>query len=206
MATKAKAIEVNPIVVTTPKKYLVQIEGIGGLLFNKMPDLSISKSDKKNQAKEDPTERERRDWRNKLYFDGDEKVFIPGENLHESLIEGASYWGEKVEGNRRYTDLVKSAVVVESLYFDLKKDSDRFVPFGKACNGNPSKGKRSGCKVYKIRPLLMPWSGQFFIHVFDQRLSDHILKTIVTFAGTFKGICDWRPTYGRYRFVSIKEA
>jgi len=203
---KQKTIEVNPITVTTPKKYVVTIQGMGGILSNKMPDLSISKTEKKAQAKEDLTEKERKVWREKLYFDDDNQLYIPGENIHESLIEGAAYWGEKVEGNKRFTDLVKSAIVAESLYLGIKKDSNTLIPFGKAVNGNPSRGKKSGCKVYKIRPLLNPWGGSFVIHVFDQRISLNILKTIVTFAGTFKGLCDWRPVYGRYELVNIEEA
>jgi hypothetical protein len=202
---KQKTIEVNPITVTTPKKYVVTIQGTGGILFNKMPDLSISKTEKKAQAKEDLTEKERKVWREKLYFDKDNRLYIPGENIHESFIEGSAYWGEKVEGNKRFTDLVKSAIIAESLYLGINKDSDTIIPFGKAVNGNPSRGKKSGCKVYKIRPLLNPWGGSFIVHVFDQRISLNILKTIVTFAGTFKGLCDWRPVYGRYELVSIEE-
>ena len=190
--------------VTRRQDYEVFIRGTGnGILFNKAPDLSITKAEKKEQAKIDPVEMERLHWKEKAYESGG-RLYIPGENLHECLKEGAKYWGMKIpgEGNKTYTDVVASAIVVEDL--DLQADLDSLVPFGKAVNGNPSKGKKSGCKVYKIRPLLQPWSGKFTLHVLDGRLSVDILETIITFAGQYKGLCDWRPVYGRFELEDLK--
>ena len=206
MATKKETNETMAgIQVTRPAFYTATIKGMAGLLMNKMPDLSQPKASSKSQEKEDPAEKEKRLWREKLYFDGQNQVYIPGENIHECLIEGTAYWGEKVSGNKTYTDLVKSAVVVDSLYFDFDKESSLIVPFGKAANGNPSRGKKSGCKVYKIRPLIMPWGGLVNFHVFDPRLTLNVMKTIFTFAGTYKGVCDWRPQFGRFELIDLKE-
>ena len=195
--------------ITTPKVYEVTIQGAGGsgILMNKMPDLSISKAEKKSQAKVDPTEAERLNWREKLYFREDGSVIIPGENIHESLKEGAAFWGMKIpgEGNKTYTNLVAASIIIEDADLGINKDSNAIIPFGKAVNGNPSKGKKSGCKVYKIRPLIRPWKVTFTMHFFDGRLSLEILRTIFHYAGTFKGLGDWRPTYGRYEIVEIKE-
>jgi hypothetical protein len=205
MATKNTEKEgMAGIQVTRPTTYIATIRGMGGLLMNKMPDLSQPKASGRSQEKEDPTEKEKRLWREKLYYDGQNTVYIPGENIHECMIEGTAYWGEKVQGNKTFTDLVKSAIVVDSLYFDFDKDSPLIVPFGKAANGNPSRGKKSGCKVYKIRPLIMPWGGSFSFSVFDPRLTENVIKTILTFAGTFKGLCDWRPQYGRFELINLE--
>lgn len=202
-----KSIEGVNLTITSPKRYEVTIKGVGGILFNKAEDLIKDPSKKTDQAKEDKGEVERKMWREKLYFDSNENVYIPGENIHQSFKDGSQYWGQKIpgEGNKTYTDVVASAVVVENLMLGLKKDSDKFVPFGKNTNGNPSKGKKSGTKVYKIRPLLMPWGGTFVMHVFDARLSVPILRTIISYAGMFRGLCDWRPTYGSFELVEIKE-
>lgn len=206
MANK-KEIEGINLTVTTPKKYLVTIQGAGGMLFNKMPDLSETKAEKKSQEKVDKAELERKNWREKLYFESDGMVYVPGENIHQCMKDAAQYWGQKIpgEGNKTYTDVVNKSVIVESMNLGVHKDSDKIVPFGKNTNGNPSKGKKSGCKVYKIRPLLMPWQGTFIIHVFDARLSQAVLKTILTYAGTFIGLGDWRPIYGRFSFTDICE-
>lgn len=199
-------IDLGTISVTTPTLYTVTLRGMDGILFNKMADQSVPKSAKKEQAKMDDLEREQTFWREKLYvLDGE--IFIPGENLHQSMCDGAQYWGCKIpgEGNKTYTDVVKSATVVESMMLGIRKDSDKIVPFGKSCNGKPSGGKKSGSRVYKIRPLLRPWGGSFQMHVFDARLTPAVLKVILTYAGTFRGLGDWRPSFGRYEVVSISE-
>lgn len=193
------------LIVTKPQGYTASIRGFGAILMNKVPDLSQPKASSANQTKEDPIEKERRAWREKLYFDGANQVFIPGENIHECMVEGTIYWGERLKGQKTYTDLVKSSIVVDSLYLGLDKESPLIIPFGKAVNGNPSRGKKSGCKVYKIRPLINPWEGSFNFTCFDPRLTLNVLKTIISFAGTFKGLCDWRPVYGRFELLSLEE-
>jgi hypothetical protein len=205
MATKQ--IEGVNLTITSPKRYQVTIKGVGGMLFNKMPDLSVTKAEKKSQEKIDPAEAERKNWREKMYFESDKIVYIPGENIHQCMKDASKYWGQKIpgEGNKTFTDVIEKSVVVESLNLGINKDSESIVPFGKNVNGNPSKGKKSGCKVYKIRPLMAGWGGTFTIHVFDGRLSMPILRTVLSYAGTFIGLGDWRPTYGRFELVDIKE-
>lgn len=204
--TKRDIIDIVPV-ITSPSLYVVNIAGLDGILFNKMPDLSISKTEKKSQEKIDPLEKERLTWRDKLYTDESGQIIIPGENIHECLKEGAKYWGQKIpgEGNKSYTDVIASAVVCENMYLGLHRDDDKVIPFGKATNGNPSKGKKSGAKVYKIRPLIRPWGGEFKMHVFDARLTPSVLQTVISYAGMFRGLCDWRPTFGRFNLVSISK-
>jgi hypothetical protein len=205
MAKKSEVIESVNLTITSPKRYEVTIKGVGGLLFNRKMGGGETEAEKKNQEKIDLAELERKIWPEKAYFDSDNQLFIPGENIHQCMKDGCAYWGQKIPGagNKTYTDVVASSVIVENLI--LGESKDKLVPFGKWVNGNPSKGKKSGCKVYKIRPLLMPWGGTFVMHVFDARLSEHILKVVLSYAGMYRGLGDWRPTYGRFELVSIKE-
>jgi hypothetical protein len=204
---KDKVIDIENLTITKPSIYEVTIKGMGSIIFNKLQDMSISKSEKKSQAKIDPIELDRTTWREKVYCYGDGRMFIPGENIHQCLKDGSGYWGQKIPGagNKTYTDLIASGVVVEDLDLGVNKEDKEVIPFGKECNGNPSKGKKSGSRVYKTRPLLSSWGGTFRMHVFDARLTPQILQTIGAYAGTFRGLCDWRPTYGRFEVVSIKK-
>lgn len=203
-----KIIDVENLTVTKPSRYLVAIQGMDAVIFNKMVDQSVPKTEKGRQEKLDPVEVERMTWREKAYFAPDGALYIPGENIHECMKQGAQYWGQKIpgEGNKTYTDVIASAVVAENMMLGIHKDSEQLIPFGKSVNGNPSKGKKSGSRVYKIRPLLRPWGGAFTMHVFDGRLTPSILKVVLTYAGAFRGLCDWRPTYGRFELVSIEKA
>lgn len=204
MATKETTINFS---ITTPKAFIAHIKGIGGLLINKAPDMSKPKSDNENQAKVDKAEEERLNWREKLYCDAKGNIFLPGENAHQCLKDAATYWKQKIpgEGNATYTNLFDKAIVVEDYYPGMHKDDDRIIPFGKMANGIPGRGKKSGCKVYKIRPMLQPWEAKFKIHIFDQRITSNILRIVLQYAGTYIGFGDWRPTYGRFELVSLDE-
>ncbi|MFA5252029.1 MAG: hypothetical protein WC454_05545 [Phycisphaerae bacterium] len=207
MAKKTEIIDIPNLVITSPALYEIEVKGLDSILLNKMPDLSMPKTESKAQAKIDPVERERQTWREKAYYDEDGMVYMPGENIHECLKSASKYWGQKIpgEGNKTYTDVVDKAVICENMPFGIHKDSDGLIPFGKAVNGNPSKGKKSGAKVYKIRPLIRPWGGTFRIHVFDARLSEDVLKVILSYAGVFIGWGDWRPVFGRFDLVNLRK-
>lgn len=205
---KKEIINAVNLTITTPRQYLVTIKGVAPLLMNKLPDLSTPKGKRSNQAKEDPAEVEERTWREKLHFDSEGQVYIPGENSHENLKGAASYWNQKIpgEGNKTYTDVFARGVICENLYLGLHKDDQKnILPFGKMVNGTPSKGKKSGCKVYKIRPQIPVWGGTFKIHVFDARLYSEIIRVVMTYGGIYIGHCDWRPVYGRFDLVSLEE-
>lgn len=200
---KKDVIDGVDLTITTPAVYVVTIKGMDGILFNKIPDLSIPKSKSKKQTQEDRLAYEKEHWPEKAYVDSDGGLFIPGENIHESLKEGAAYWGQKIPGagNKTFTDLIKSACIVEDM--PLGKAAKDLIAYGKVVNGTPT--LRTASKVYKIRPLLRPWGGSFKLHVFDGRLDAAILKTVISYAGLFRGLCDWRPNFGRFEIVSIEK-
>lgn len=206
-ATDENVIDVTPSIVITPSRYSITIRGLETLMFNRMPMLDKPKSESKAAAKVDPTEREWATWREKLYWDNDGQVIIPGENIHECLKDACKYWGQRIpgEGQKTYTDVIASGAVLEPIYLGVHKDSELILPDGRMCNGNPSKGKKSGAKVFKVRPILRPWGGTFKIHVFDARLNKSILSTIVSYAGMFRGIGEWRPKFGRFELVNIEK-
>lgn len=205
MAKQVFDISATPTVITTPALYEATIEGMDSILFNKLPDLSNPKAKAKAQAKTDPLENEWATWRDKLYSRDDGSIYIPGENIHECFKEGAKYWGMRIpgEGQKTYTDVVASAMVVEDADLGMKKDDESIIPYGRGCNGTPGKGKKSGTKVYKIRPLVRPWGCNVRIHVYDARLNEDIIKTVIAYAGAFRGLCDWRPKFGRFTLTDL---
>ena len=195
----------TPKIVAKKATYLVHIKGLGGLLMNKMPDLSQPKASKSQQAKEDPHEKELRTWKDKLYTNGD-RVILRAEALHQCLQDGAKYWGAKIpgEGSKTFSNILKCGVVVEDADLGLTIDSPFIVPLGKNVNGTPT--KPTAAMVYKIRPMVQSWEASFVMHVFDTgRLTPDVLATVLAHAGTFIGIGDWRPVYGRFEVVGLEE-
>lgn len=204
MAKKSEVIDITPLVITKPALYEVEIKGMDSIIFNRFM-MDSEKTPENDKAKENPTDREWRIWRDKAYITEQGNLYIPSENIHECLKEGSKYWGQKIpgEGNKTYTDVIASALICENI--DLGATKEELLAFDKQVNGNPSKGKKSGAKVLRVRPLLRPWGGTFRMHVFDSRLSLDVLRIVLSYAGTFRGLGDWRPIYGRFELVSIKK-
>ena len=209
VTVKKQAVEASGIedkIVVRHRSFLVHIKGQAPLLFNKMPDMSKGAGEKVIQQKVDSVEAERLNWRKKLHFRADIGVYLPGRNFKMNWASGAQYWGQKIPGSMKtYTDLIRSASLIEDAPLGIMEETDpRIEEYGTHCTGNVSKGSRGG-KVYKIRPLIREWACVVPIHVYDDRLTEGVLKTCITFAGMYKGMGDYRPEYGRYALIKLEE-
>ncbi len=76
-----------------------------------------------------------------------------------------------------------------------------------------SKRARIGqAKHIRVRPKFDSWSLEFSISVWDDQITDDVLNSLFEYAGTYKGLCDWRPggktpgPYGMFKLASISKA
>lgn len=67
-------------------------------------------------------------------------------------------------------------------------------------------------KHVRVRPRFDNWSISGHITVIDETITEKLLTDIITFAGRFAGLGDWRPSspmspgpFGRFSLTSIKE-
>ena len=49
-------------------------------------------------------------------------------------------------------------------------------------------------KHVRVRPRFDSWSIAGTVTVFDEMITEDVLKNILSFAGTYAGLCDWRPS------------
>jgi|GEM_PF-3181507 hypothetical protein len=206
--------------IAAPIKYIVSIVGQSDILFNRMIDQSetpaegVLNGSKKSAITKDKAEVERQIWREKAYFRPESEVlYIPGENIHQCMVDGASYWGMTIpgRGKTQYTGVVKAGVICQDISLATLDSEGNYVEatkadlvsFGRSVNGTPTKGK--GSKVYRIRPSLESWNGTFLMTVIDARLTPQILRTIVSYAGLYRGLGDWRPNHGRFELEHLGE-
>lgn len=206
--------------IAAPRKYVASIIGQSDILFNRMIDQSetpaegISQGTRKDVVTKDKAEVERLIWREKSYFRPEtEALYIPGENIHQCMVDGAQYWGMTIpgRGKTQYTGVVKSGIICQDVslatldrtgdYIEAKKAD--LVSFGRSVNGTPT--KKNGGKVYRIRPSLESWKGTFLMTVIDARLTSQILRTVISYAGLYKGLGDWRPYHGRFELGFLEE-
>jgi len=62
----------------------------------------------------------------------------------------------------------------------------------------------SQSKVMRTRPMFHDWKGTFTCSVSTEVANEAQLTQWVENAGSFVGLCDWRPRHGRFGLVSIK--
>ena len=64
-------------------------------------------------------------------------------------------------------------------------------------------------KHIRVRPMFEQWGLEFTISAWDDELTEAVLKNIYTYAGTYKGLGDWRPgsptpgSYGMFKLDSL---
>lgn len=184
------------------KTYKVRVKGVSDLLMNKL-DRELIKEIKTVPRKE-LDEWEDTNWKRKMYLDG-ENIVLPTENIHACLCQAARKYKvpppQKV--GRTWTDYVKSTVLILD---HAIVENATITPFKRMVNGNPSSMKKSS-KVYKVRPRIdIGWTATFSMIDSQGAMDAETIKELLTVAGHFVGIGDWRPMHGRFDVVSVKEA
>lgn len=183
------------------KRYEITIEGTAPTIQNRLSiDLINEQAAIKNA---DRTKWEEENWDKKMYKDGEEIIF-PEDAAHALIIEGGkkSQLRPPKSVGRTWTNYLKSSVFISD-HIRLFDHSNP-VPFGKMVNANPSSSKKT--KVYRIRPLIENWKARISIIDLEGSLSKDLLEELLTCAGKFVGLSDYRPVFGRFKVLKIQEA
>lgn len=59
-------------------------------------------------------------------------------------------------------------------------------------------------KVMRVRPLFTNWKTSFEVSTLSEMVTSSMLETWLGNGGSFVGLCDWRPRYGRYEVKEVK--
>jgi hypothetical protein len=60
--------------------------------------------------------------------------------------------------------------------------------------------------VQRVRPYFTGWQACFQVSILEEIVTPSMLKTWITNGGSFVGLCDYRPRYGRYSLKSMEAA
>ena len=217
--------------------YKVELEGQTPLLLHadniewadKMDAWKADPANKKNsKAGDDRTPAFR--WIGCLYHD-DEAVCMASDNLSRCLMEGGAMVptgkgqktfkaqtqsGMRIDGIAQPL-LVQGKVISWEPIKKLMGEADFTKHMGAAKRmGFSLFIKRAGIgttgkKHIRVRPRFDGWSLQFTVSVWDEQLTLDVLKNVITYAGAYKGLGDWRPggrtpgSWGMFELKSIKE-
>lgn len=209
------------------KTLSVHIEGIAPLIMHSSnlanPLHPITKEIKNHSGKRGKTEADlellaKLEWCGGLYLDSgislevsgndvaitsDAVVGIPPHVLEATILEGA----KKDKLGKQF----KAGLFVEN-----------FAPliYPKLTNGTHTKNDElnallaadehrdvtlmrvQNAKILRTRPKFMEWSVKFDIHYLENVLDERQIQTALEKAGTYAGLGDSRPRYGRFRIAS----
>lgn len=180
------------------------------------------KNKKHSKAGDDRTPAFR--WIGSLYHDG-KVVAIPQDNIMRALMEGGAM--VPVPGGKSgktFKSQTQSGMVVAEPFLPLSvagavipvapimalKDELSYEVHQKTVQAMgfelfPKRAKIGQNKHIRIRPMFAEgWTLNGQISVWDDQITADVLLDILTYAGNYKGLCDWRPggktpgPYGRF--------
>lgn len=120
-------------------------------------------------------------------------LYQPSEHFERSMELAGNQITFK--GKQKYGKVLKGGIIVEPTQI-LHPKKSKPVHFRKWVVIN-------GCRVLKTRGMLPEWELEFQIRVINDAINFDSLKEILEYAGTYQGIGDWRPKYGRFTVVKF---
>lgn len=149
-------------------------------------------------------------WIGCLYHDG-QHVSLPADSIMATLREGGALVptgrGQKTFKSQTQSGLaiaepnwpliVNEKAIPVQPFFD-RRDTRTFSEYQKlaAAYGfslHVKRAKVGMSKHVRVRPMFVRWMATGTIMVLDEQITEDILRMILTNAGKFKGLGDWRP-------------
>jgi len=176
-------------------KIKVRVEGISPLLMNRFRDKAIEGKSKKRTGSM-LTE----DIEDKLYiYEG--TPYIPSVYFRNCIVEASKQFKIIGKGKSTYSKIVGATVDVFPEMISLKQG---FEPFRIAAVNPMTKGR-----MMVTRPRFNKWNVEFEIILNDDGVDKEVMNEILTQAGRYVGIGDWRPEkkgmFGKFMVTSFKE-
>lgn len=203
------------------RRYEIKINGISPLLMHNdnlewcevMDQWRLDPGNKKNsKAGDDRTPAWR--WIGNLYLDAGQ-VAVPSDNLMTVLREGGAKCPTGIRQGT-FKAMTQSGIIVDQIAWPLIVNGG-LIPYTpiKALIENPDfehhkkvaeelgfelfvkRAKIGQAKHVRVRPRFNTWSCSGTITVLEDMLSTQVIENILTFAGAYSGIGDWRPSSPR---------
>lgn len=151
-------------------------------------------------------------WIGSLYHDG-ESVSLPADNLMRCLMEGGAmvtvgggrarktfksqtqsgcmvaeaYWPITVKGKRIAVAPIEA--LKQERDFDKHQEAAAKLGFSLFLK----RARIGQSKHIRVRPRFDSWEASGTLNVWDEQLTENVVRQVLEFAGQYKGLGDWRP-------------
>jgi hypothetical protein len=152
-------------------------------------------------------------WLGSMYSDG-ERLVVPADNLMRALMEGgASVPVPGGKNGKTFKAQTQSGMLVQEESWPLTVDGSA-IPVAPllALKSEPDFEKHTAAAVanrftlfvkrakigtskhVRVRPRFDRWAASGTIGVWDEQITEKVLRDILAYAGSYKGLGDWRPS------------
>lgn len=172
------------------KQLKVRIRGTCDMLQHKRPLNDEDTSKRSGEVDHS------KDWEKAVYRDPEIGCYIPSKQLRASLVKAGVNFKIKGRMGKTFKDLINATVEVDPDMIPLDKKKPDYV--------HQEFVRVQRAQILRERPAFKKgWEAKFTLLVLDDHMQVDRLKEILQYAGSFVGIGDWRPHFGRFEVVSF---
>jgi hypothetical protein len=185
------------ITLTKPYRAKIEVVGVAPLLFHRWNVEAVAE---KGAAAKGSKAKKTDNIESYVYRTDDGYLGIPGVNFTASLQEAGRYESDPRSPRKSLRDLLKAAVIpldAVAMFSPKRKEWDyedkRRAPV-----------QRQG--ITRVRPAMKEgWKIAFTVLVtLPQYVTPELLTKLANSAGLIAGLCDHRPTYGRFTISAFE--
>jgi len=220
------------------RNYSVTLEGLTPLLMHWD---NIEWADQMEEWKKDPANKAQSKagddrspafrWIGSVYHDG-KTVCMASDNLSRCMMEGGTLVPTgSSRGAKTFKAQTQSGMKVDDMFVPLLVEG-KTIPWApiealmakNKFTDHMEAAKTLGFRLFtkrapingrskhiRVRPRFDSWSLEFTITVWDDGITEHVLRNILEYAGNYRGLCDWRPgsptpgPYGMFKVTELAE-
>jgi len=175
------------------KEIQYKIKGVTPILFHNVYTMDLIKPKKMTHSEFEQSDEV---FKSRVYFE-DNKLVLPPRVILGLLKNASAKSGIKQDGKRAtYSSIIRAIIfVLDSMFLDQNFDDlERHREYVTV--------QRS--KILRIFPMLKQWSGILNLTYDETQISEEALTEILIYGGSFVGMGDYRPLYGRFSVEKIK--
>ena len=170
----------------------VVVKGTRPLLMNSTAAMLVPKSNKVKSSEHDPAI----EAKACLYLNEKQEICVPSMAVLSAMRKAATQLKKAGSGKKTLKDFVFSGLRVNPDMIVLSNQEYEV-------DLRPVVVMRS--RIMRARPLFKEWQLLFQIEIVDEQTWDAgMVRTVLEEAGKYQGLLDFRPLFGTFEVVSVK--
>lgn len=138
------------------------------------------------------------DPKTKLYTLPDGRIYQPAEHILRSMVKAAVNFKIGGRGRKTYKDIVLSSVFITPDAIPHKHQE--WVEDKRSVVIRATRGR-----IMRCRPKFNKWGLEFDLTTTEEQIDKQTLNQILSYAGQYVGIGDYRPRFGGFIVTRFEE-